>query len=449
MNPSSRFAAMTQDILSAAGGSQWHSVRPWTSRLLLSIRDITSVSVTFVLTSAMDPPDLSMDLAALGLDESELYEENPIPDLLGRELAVKVDKMPWQNVLVDVSDGGEEAIIVLYGLMPARHYEIELTVVSVKEPFRKHVVTDIDSGGLYLYADIVDVSNNLLDVSLDDHTHDLPEAFNGESSAPKTVPLPSPSQSPPQQRMITIEERAAQLRHNLSLLSNEKDSLLSQLKNARRDTQRAESSLRAEMDALKRASEKQSATEHRTRQKVLALQEAVKQALAAAQEAEAGGEQAQASIPSTELRLQQVEEEYARDKEEAKQSATEAESSISAAQKRVADLQNELSTLTHRLDRLNGKKERLENETIPELETELNALRNIYEGLEKGDNSGTSREEPCLASISHTSQLSTGSSHKARFPPIGRPPNISPRLVNKTPRRPGILNVQHILQRTP
>jgi hypothetical protein len=152
---------MTQDILNTTSGSQWHSVRPWTSRLLLSIRDITSVSVTFVLTSAMDPPDLSMDLAALGLDESELYEENPIPDLLGRELAVKVDKMPWQNVLVDVSDGGEEAIIVLYGLMPARHYEIELTVVSVKEPLRKHVITDVDSGKLCLHADIVDVSNNL------------------------------------------------------------------------------------------------------------------------------------------------------------------------------------------------------------------------------------------------------------------------------------------------
>jgi hypothetical protein len=94
----------------------------------------------------MDPPDLSMDMASLGLDESELYEENPIPDLLGRELAVKVDKRPWQNVLVDVSDEGEEAVIVLYGLMPGRHYEVELTVVSAKEPLRKHVVTDVDSG---------------------------------------------------------------------------------------------------------------------------------------------------------------------------------------------------------------------------------------------------------------------------------------------------------------
>lgn len=103
--------------------------------------------------------DLSTDLAALGVnpDDPELSmytngtattgEENPLPDLLGRELAVKVDKMPWQNVLVDVSDEGEEAIIVLYGLMPGRHYEVELTVVNAKEPpIRKTVTTEVDSG---------------------------------------------------------------------------------------------------------------------------------------------------------------------------------------------------------------------------------------------------------------------------------------------------------------
>lgn len=211
------------------------------------------------------------------------------------------------------------------------------------------------------------------------------------------------------------------------------------------------------MDALKRASEKQNATEHRTRQKVLALQEAVKQALAAAEEAEEENTSVRDSIPSTEARLAELESDHARLKEEAKQSNVEADSSITTSQKRITEMQSELSALTHRLDRLNGKKERVETETLPELEKELTELRFIYSGLKKGDASasgGVSKEREDSGSVaSHQSQLSGGSSHKGRLPPIGRPPitntTTSPRPVNKLPRRPGILNVQHILQRTP
>jgi predicted nucleic acid-binding Zn-ribbon protein len=415
----------------------------------------------------MDPPDLGADLAALGLEDSELYEENPIPDLLGRELAVKVDKIPWQNVLVDVSDEGEEAVIVLYGLMPGRHYEVELTVVSSKEPLRKHVVTDIDSGEQCPGALPNQEADIPPDGSAEDHSADLADTFSGETAAPKTVslPLPTPSQVPPSPRSITVEERAAQLRHNLSLLTNETEALLLQLKNARRDTQRAESSLKAEMDALKRSSEKQNATEHRTRQKVLALQEAVKQSLAAAKEAEEEMEQVRASLPAIEAEIVQVQQQHAELKEEAKRSSTETESSINASRKRLTDMQSELSGLTHRLDRLNGKKERLEGETIPEMEKELQALRTLYAELEKGQTragigAGKDRDEP--PGLGPPVHLPSGAGPplkgpgpgpgpgpvSGRLPPIGRP-NPDPRLINKVPpRRPGILNVPHLLHRT-
>lgn len=247
------------------------------------------------------------------------------------------------------------------------------------------------------------------------------------------------------------------------------------------------------MDALKRASEKQLANETRSRQKVLALQESVKQALAAADDAEEEDSQVSKELEASERKLKEVEKEHERLRAEAKSSSGQAESSISSNQKRLTDLQAELSALTHRLDRLNSKNERLEGETLPEMETELNALKGIYAGLEKGDlnhahvHVPTTRErDDSIGHLSHHSQLSNGSSSshghavgsggpggRGRLQPIGRPslphshishgstsnptgptPNASvatsrPLKQNRLPQRPGILNVQHILQRTP
>jgi hypothetical protein len=113
----------------------------------------------------MDNPESPVDLAGLGLDEHDFYDGPPISDLLGRELDVKVNSTVWQNVLVHMDDDGEEATIVLYGLMPGRHYEVELNVVSGKEPIaiRKHVVTDADSSTLILSNSSVERSLNMHD----------------------------------------------------------------------------------------------------------------------------------------------------------------------------------------------------------------------------------------------------------------------------------------------
>jgi hypothetical protein len=131
----------------SASSSNWHTIRPWSSRLSLVVREITSVSATFILTSR--PVDSPEELAALGLDDPELFDDHDTlhsTDLLGRELAVKVNGAAWEKILVDVVEEGEEAIIVLYGLMPGRHYEVEINVISGKDqPIRKHVVTDLES----------------------------------------------------------------------------------------------------------------------------------------------------------------------------------------------------------------------------------------------------------------------------------------------------------------
>jgi len=64
--------------------------------------------------------------------------------------------------------------------------------------------------------------------------------------------------------------------------------------------------LKGEIETLKRASEKHASGEHRSRQKVLALQEAVKQANAAAEELEEMAKSIEATFPALELQAQRV-----------------------------------------------------------------------------------------------------------------------------------------------
>ncbi|EJF63863.1 hypothetical protein DICSQDRAFT_23840, partial [Dichomitus squalens LYAD-421 SS1] len=79
---------------------------------------------------------------------------------------------------------------------------------------------------------------------------------------------------------------------------------------ARRESQKADAALRAEIDTLRRASDRQAAGEGRARKKVLALQEAVKQTLAAAQDIEALVSEIEGALPGLEERKREVEREW-------------------------------------------------------------------------------------------------------------------------------------------
>jgi len=181
---------------------------------------------------------------------------------------------------------------------------------------------------------------------------------SGSGDAASSVPTPS----------ITLEDKVQQLNQTLSLLQSERDSLATSLKTTRRDAQRADAAIRADIETLKRASDKFASVEHRARQKVLALQEAVKQTLAAA------------------LREQQTEaeKEYEIVKRQAAQAREEREVVESQERRRTDNLQTELAGLGGKLEKLNGKQEKLENSIIPDLEEEL---RRIEEEIAKATGS--------------------------------------------------------------
>ena len=71
------------------------------------------------------------------------------------------------------------------------------------------------------------------------------------------------------------------------MLNNEHATLTASLKSARREAQKADAALRSEIDTLKRASEKHVQQEARAKQKVLALQEAVRRTVATTDEIKA------------------------------------------------------------------------------------------------------------------------------------------------------------------
>ena len=88
-----------------------------------------------------------------------------------------------------------------------------------------------------------------------------------------------------------VDTQAAQIRHMIAAAHAEREHLQSQIKEARRASQRAEAALRSEIESVKRAIDKAGSMDLRAKQKALALQEQVKQGWAGAEHAERQAEQ--------------------------------------------------------------------------------------------------------------------------------------------------------------
>lgn len=249
-----------------------------------------------------------------------------------------------------------------------------------------------------------------------------------------TPPMTPVRSSPP--RTINSEERALQLRKQISLLAAEREDLVTQLKITRRDSQRAEAALKSEIESLRRASEKHSTGEHRSRQKVLALQEAVKQSTAAATEMEQKAKGIEDILSTLNRRAKEAQELHDRTNHELKQRRNELRMSLTDGTKAVQNLQGELNSICAKIDKLNGKKDKLEKETIPQLEEKLNELRNSVETLEMDTQKSDER---------YDEESQNGWSSKNWVPPIQRPspqqrssypPSVS-YGSNNAPTRPG------------
>ncbi|KAF8882158.1 hypothetical protein CPB84DRAFT_1965420 [Gymnopilus junonius] len=382
--------------------SNWHSIRPWAPNLSLNVREITSVSATFILSSAFRG-DIDSSLAEIGLEAAaQAHQEGPqetgtpngngvslppvdtkpnsvIADALAKGLSVNVNGSAWPRAFVRIDDQLDEAVIIIYALMPGRQYDIELALASLGQPstpIRRQVTTEDDS------------DQDTAEINTDPES---PTPDNSTSSDPHSTPSTSPSRTvpgtPPHATpQITLEDRLNQLQHTLSAVNAEREALLTSLKSARRDSQKADSALRSEIDTLKRASEKNAAAELRGKQKVLALQEAVKRAQNSTREMEEMTEEMEGVIPELKTQREQRESEHTKIKSEADRVRKEREDLEEKDRKRLESMKSELSSLTNKLEKLGGKRDKLETTVIPDLEEKLKGVSKEIETEEQGLN---------------------------------------------------------------
>ena len=88
-------------------------------------------------------------LAAIGVesdDEEEMAKMPTISDALGRGLAVKVNGNHWQRVVVQVDEDEEEAVVIVYGLVPRKKYEIGLGIVATDDTISEDITTQSGQG---------------------------------------------------------------------------------------------------------------------------------------------------------------------------------------------------------------------------------------------------------------------------------------------------------------
>ncbi|KAF9788648.1 hypothetical protein BJ322DRAFT_1106623 [Thelephora terrestris] len=409
----------------------WHTIRPWIHRFILSVNHVSSVSAAFTLEAALTAEPLDPALESLLEDEQDgsrctstdhadaFARSRTVSDALTRGLSVKVNSTPWQRVLLRVDEETDKAIVIVFGLTPGRQYDVELGIAHPQEALRSQITTDVD-----------DHLANRTESSSNSNAHDrinangsavMSTAISNPDTTPSDVPksltadsTPSPSSSPSptyspalsvsdsgevpssaSTPSITLEEKIQQLNQTLSVLQSERDSLAVSLKTTRRDAQRADAAIRADIETLKRTSDKFASVEHRARQKVLALQETVKQTLAAAEETTASVTDVESSLPI--LREQQAEAE--RECKVARQQATRAREEREALErhekKQIDSLQTELAGLGSKLEKLNSKREKLENSVIPELEEELRRIEEEIAAATGSSPPATDHSDPC------------------------------------------------------
>ncbi|KAG6878225.1 hypothetical protein C0992_008440 [Termitomyces sp. T32_za158] len=396
----------------AATSSQgiWHSIRPWAPPLSLSVREVNSVSVTFILSSTLPASNGDLaPLAALGLimDEEEAHKDQTsgednsqtvlskkksiISDALAKGLSVDVNGSPWQRVFIRIEDGTDEAVIIIYGLMPGREYDVQLGLVhgdssgvihqqvtTTEGTFSNSLVTRM------LFADhLTEKETETSEVPAESASPNV-EHSTSSSDPPVSTPSTSPSRTPPMTTVsLSIEDQLSQLQHTLSLVNAEREMLAAALKTARRDAQKADAAIRSEIETLKRASEKHVAADHRAKQKILSLQEAVKRAQIATSETEVLVGEMEVLMPELDKRRQEKELEYMVIKDKADRVRKERERQTEKEKKKLESMKAELAGLTSKMEKLNVKKEKLENSTINDLEEQLRSVEQEIEQAEK------------------------------------------------------------------
>lgn len=345
-------------------------------------------------------------------------------------VSVSVNGEPWLQVVMG-DRGPDEAFVVVYGLLPDRDYEILLcvgkdeAVVSAQTSSVAALNTKSlsDKGRSLrpgqiafirmLTSDKVNVTSSspsTIDnaagdlISSNDHSRTSsanvhpPSAGNlvlrshtpptQDSADPNSVLNdsvdsdgigPSPGQPTPTHVPASTAASATVMGSGVGAGALTASALQATvntlLRKARKDTSRAESALRNEIEALKRALDRMSGVDHRAKQKVLALQESIRQATQASKDIDEETTLVEQEKGKWEDEEKEKDEELKSTKAQVGSRVKESEGKIEAMESEVKSFEAEVDVVKKRLEAKLAEKKKLESEKVVELENEIKRLQ--------------------------------------------------------------------------
>jgi hypothetical protein len=277
-------------------------------------------------------------------------------------VSVCVNGVPWSQVMMG-DRRADEAFMVVYGLSPSREYELLLkvqggeqqqsAVVAVStaaDPEERSVAPAVQQASAS-----IEQTRNAAPSSSTLRTHTPPMQDTDAS------PIDGPSES---SGFPLVP--AATTSTNVSAAA-----IQASIRRARKDASRAESALRSEIEAIKRGLERMSDVDHRSKQKVLALQESIRQATQHAKEIEEEASEVEAERGEWEKKEREKEEELQDVKRIVEENIRQGDAKTKQDDEEVEAVEKELQKITKVLEDKWHSKLRIERERVAEAEQEL------------------------------------------------------------------------------
>lgn len=246
---------------------------------------------------------------------------------------IRVNGLPWSDQLVERVD--EQTLwIQIGGLLHSTEYEIQVANSIVR------VCTSPKESRVPMDEDVI-------------------------------VEAPAESLPPPS----TDDAELVKLENSVAAAENERNELSNRLKKLRKDEQKNEASLRSEVDALRRGLERSATTDHRAKQRVLALQEQVKQLSKRIEQVQDEITQSAAGQHSVEEGLAAVHTDWLNVKDLSDAHHKTANDKIAEDTHALNELESMIGGLNARYEKMQTKKHRLETIEMPCSEKKLADLK--------------------------------------------------------------------------
>lgn len=293
-------------------------------------------------------------------------------NILDSSVTICINGVPWSKVVIGDS-GTEEAFIVIYGLNPGRDYEMLVNVEDKQAAIS--VTTHIDEKR---NSDASAIAQQL-QTSVD-------RTSTVASGNAVQIPRIKRTHTPPMQDTSEItsndvpDTSAVAIASGLSSNGAAKVAAIqAAVRKARKDASRAESALRNEIEAIRRGLERMSDVDHRSKQKVLALQESIRQATTQSKDIDEEATAVESEREVWEERVKEKDDELDQVRAEVEEKVRLSQSNIRNDTDEIESLEKELQHITKSIEDKQSNKEKLEGEKIVELEQELARIHSEIE----------------------------------------------------------------------